>query len=1311
MAAVGYATLPIIPSLQGIGKKLNAEFEGPAIASANRAAKSIEQAMSDAAEQASFAVKKAREVEKNATQEVIDLEKKAAAAREQAARKTDAIAAAEASRDKAAAQGKASVIAAEQRLAKAREDGKSTVEDIMVLEEKLEAAQKGAAASAITANNRVSAAKDTAAKATAKATDLEDEWRNAQLRAADASGNLLAAQKRADTQASLTTKEFRAQQKEAAQLSGELRGMEKDVDGVGGAFDGAVGKVAGFAAGLAGIAGVAELGQMGLETSSSIDMMNMRLGRTGVEAEQTGASVREVLKSGVVASAEEAAATVGALESQFSDMGVEGKQSAADLADNFSAFSRVMNVDIAEATQTAGQLISHGLAPDVETAADLMTTAMQRVPDLMKDELPEIINEYGVNFANLGFSGEEAFSLLVSQAENGKIALDKTGDALKEFSLFAVDPAKAEVFESIGLSATDMATAVAEGGDKAREKLQETAQKLLEIEDPGVRAAKAIELFGTPLEDLGVEGIPAFLESMTGAEAGMAGFEGSSQQLADTIANSTQGRIDALKGAVTGLAEQGFNYAWEKGTQLSAWASSQSEWLTPVVVGVGTLTGVLGGVSLAIKTATAVSAAFNAVLALNPITLVVAAVAALTAGLIYFFTQTETGKAAWESFTGFLSDKWQWVQDKFNAGKTFINETVFGGIQTKVEQVKNTFSNVVDGIGTVWDSLKGKLARPINFMIGTVYGRGIKGAFDSIAKILPGIGSAPNIANIPEHATGGPIVGPGHGTSDDVLMWGSHGEHMWTDRERRLAGGHDNLYAMRGAVRRDRPFIYDGQGGVAVLPKTDNRAGDLAGAAPGLMIPGFKDGGEIRPMWEMQLENGHRAAKMRHGNPYTWGHEDCSGYMSMIADAIINGGNGVRRWATGSFPGGQPWVPGLGRGFSVGVHDNPGGPGGGHTAGTLSAVGSYGSVNVESGGGHGYVAYGGPAAGADSPQFAGKHPGLFHLAIGADGAFESAGGPSMEAMLAKVREKLESTIDTVMNPIKELLPSPPPAWMGIPPAAYEKGKTELLDTAFDLAAKLGDKLRTAYEAVKDITSLVSSTVGRGTDWIADRAGRAIGLHDQGGWLMPGQLATNQLRKPEPVLTPEQWADISRMVATLPTIGQPLKRLVDLLEVESKISWDERMVSLTNHLEGIEVNDKGEAEKTRGRIGTPGEIAQWAGTEIAESVGNEALGLIGLDGLLSLPRTLDDDLRVPYTKNQDTAPGEVGTLVEPKSVASVAEQATAEPAQSVTLNVTFNNVDPENVDELQRMVDELATKVSDATTSRRTAAAVSRGRSI
>lgn len=59
------------------------------------------------------------------------------------------------------------------------------------------------------------------------------------------------------------------------------------------------------------------------------------------------------------------------------------------------------------------------------------------------------------------------------------------------------------------------------------------------------------------------------------------------------------------------------------------------------------------------KIATAVQVAFNAVMDANPIMLIVIAIAAIVAGLVYFFTQTKTGQKIWSNFVKFLSSAWQ----------------------------------------------------------------------------------------------------------------------------------------------------------------------------------------------------------------------------------------------------------------------------------------------------------------------------------------------------------------------------------------------------------------------------------------------------------------------------------------------------------------------------------------------------------------------------------------------------------------------------------------------------------------------------
>lgn len=89
---------------------------------------------------------------------------------------------------------------------------------------------------------------------------------------------------------------------------------------------------------------------------------------------------------------------------------------------------------------------------------------------------------------------------------------------------------------------------------------------------------------------------------------------------------------------------------------------------------------------------------FTGLIAAHPIGLGVAAVSAAVAGLTWFFTQTETGKQMWADFTGWISEKWQAVQDFFAGVPEF-----WGGIW---EQVSTGVSDFCTGVGEKWEQLK-----------------------------------------------------------------------------------------------------------------------------------------------------------------------------------------------------------------------------------------------------------------------------------------------------------------------------------------------------------------------------------------------------------------------------------------------------------------------------------------------------------------------------------------------------------------------------------------------------------------------------
>ena len=114
----------------------------------------------------------------------------------------------------------------------------------------------------------------------------------------------------------------------------------------------------------------------------------------------------------------------------------------------------------------------------------------------------------------------------------------------------------------------------------------------------------------------------------------------------------------------------------------------------------------------------AVAGFFNILMA-NPMILLVAAIAAVVAGLIYFFTQTETGKQIWSSFVEFLTNLWNGVKEFFSG--------LWEGIKTTVETVWNGIKEFFSGlwlgikttVETVWNSVKEFFSTTFNSIVET----------------------------------------------------------------------------------------------------------------------------------------------------------------------------------------------------------------------------------------------------------------------------------------------------------------------------------------------------------------------------------------------------------------------------------------------------------------------------------------------------------------------------------------------------------------------------------------------------------------
>ncbi|HFV4539509.1 TPA: phage tail tape measure protein, partial [Escherichia coli] len=280
-----------------------------------------------------------------------------------------------------------------------------------------------------------------------------------------------------------------------------------------------------------------------------------------------------------------AAEAVSAVRSTLGALGDTGDRELERISRRALDMQTVFGVDVPQSIQAAAIMMKNGLAASSDEATNLMTAGMQRMSAEMRDELPEILHEYSTHFRNMGFTGSETMSLLVEMAKQGKFALDKTGDAVKEFSIRGSDMSKSSVsaYETLGLNAERVSAAIAQGGSNARQAMQVTARALLAIRDPAERANTAIALFGTPVEDLSVDQIPQFLKALADVRDNLGDVSGVADRMGQTLRGNLSGDVQALSGAFSGLRTDIFGTVTEDLRGLvqtvSAWVSRMREWV------------------------------------------------------------------------------------------------------------------------------------------------------------------------------------------------------------------------------------------------------------------------------------------------------------------------------------------------------------------------------------------------------------------------------------------------------------------------------------------------------------------------------------------------------------------------------------------------------------------------------------------------------------------------------------------------------------------------------------------------------------
>lgn len=307
-----------------------------------------------------------------------------------------------------------------------------------------------------------------------------------------------------------------------------------------------------IAGGFAAVGGAAvAAGGYGINLAKDMDSaMNQFMATTGHaadSAEYYQDVLEKIYANNYGEDFQDIADSMALVNKNLGDMSAESLQSTTEAA---FALRDTFDYDIAESTRAAKAMMDNfGISG--EEAFELIASGAQNNLDY-SGELIDSINEYSVQFGKLGFTADDMFNIFQKGADSGAWNLDKVGDAVKEFSIRAIDGSDStkQGFEACGLSADKMADEFGKGGESAKKAFSETVKALSSIEDPLERDAAGVALFGTMWEDLG----PDVIAQLGDIEDGAYSTGNALEEIQDVKYDDLGSMLEGLKRSVEMLA-------------------------------------------------------------------------------------------------------------------------------------------------------------------------------------------------------------------------------------------------------------------------------------------------------------------------------------------------------------------------------------------------------------------------------------------------------------------------------------------------------------------------------------------------------------------------------------------------------------------------------------------------------------------------------------------------------------------------------------------------------------------------------------
>lgn len=318
--------------------------------------------------------------------------------------------------------------------------------------------------------------------------------------------------------------------------SENFKGIGDAAEKAGTSIDGLSGKIQSALA-AAGLAyGAKEIVDIGVSYEKAMNQVATSTGAAGAELESLQNIASNVYADNFGESMEDTAAGVAEVYKRTGLVDEELQKATESAYLLRDAFGYELN----ESTQAATQLMKvFGVTAD--EAYNLIAQGAQKGLDQNGDML-DTLNEYSVQFANLGYSAEDMFNMLANGVQNGTWSVDKLGDAVKEMNIRLNDGTADEALQALGLGFAESAT------DAAALK-----QAALDVSKAEVDLAQAQQNVQEQLSKNGSASLE-YQDALNKAEQAQIDLE-KAQADYNAIASDTSYNLDEIKGKLAAGGE------------------------------------------------------------------------------------------------------------------------------------------------------------------------------------------------------------------------------------------------------------------------------------------------------------------------------------------------------------------------------------------------------------------------------------------------------------------------------------------------------------------------------------------------------------------------------------------------------------------------------------------------------------------------------------------------------------------------------------------------------------------------------------